>query len=87
LEAGTQPPAPKQIILNRAISTILQAVLARQPKSTPAQRLLKKNLNFRRWMNNSRWISPEWKLKPIEGLSFPRKGDPFSTSPMKHGGA
>jgi hypothetical protein len=29
---------------------------------------------------------PVWKLKPIEGFRFPRKGDPFSTSPLKHGG-
>jgi hypothetical protein len=27
-----------------------------------------------------------WKLKPIKGFRFLRKGDPFSTSPMKHGG-
>ena len=26
------------------------------------------------------------KLKPIEGFRFLRKGHPFSTSPMKHGG-
>jgi hypothetical protein len=26
-----------------------------------------------------------WKLKPIEGFLFPRKGNPSLTSPMKHG--
>ena len=27
-----------------------------------------------------------WKLKPIQGFRFPRKGHPSLTSPMKHGG-
>ena len=41
------------------------------------------NLKLTKYRNQ---IPQLWKLKPIEGFRFLRKGIPFSTIPMKHGG-